>query len=56
MFSKFRFLTLVLFLFSLVSAADAATYVVDRIDDVAGASACTAAVLEETNSVNFTAQ
>ncbi|HEX8736351.1 MAG TPA: hypothetical protein VF721_13565, partial [Pyrinomonadaceae bacterium] len=43
MFSKFRFLPLVLFLFLFISAADAATYVVDRSDDVAGASACTAA-------------
>jgi hypothetical protein len=46
MFSRFRFfkfLPLVLFLFLLVSAAQAATFVVDRADDVAGANACTAA-------------
>ncbi|HEX8247288.1 MAG TPA: Calx-beta domain-containing protein [Pyrinomonadaceae bacterium] len=43
MFSKFSFLPLVLFLLLFISAAEAATFVVDRNDDVAGAGACTAA-------------
>ena len=43
MFSRFSFLPLVLFLLLFVSAAGAATFVVDRSDDVAGAGACTAA-------------
>lgn len=43
MFSRIYFLSTALFLLLFASGAQAATYVVDRTDDVAGASACTAA-------------
>ena len=44
MFSRFYFLPFLLLTFFLFSNVNAATYVVDRADDVAGATACTAAV------------